>query len=41
MAEELKKKNEEQLKDEQLDEVAGGNAPVFIPDGEYKQQTIL
>lgn len=29
MAEDLKKKNEEQLKDEQLDEVAGGS-PVYI-----------
>ena len=46
MAEDLKKKQEEQLKeeqlkDEQLDEVSGGTGPVFIPDGEYKQQTVL
>ena len=41
MAEELKKKNEEQLNEEQLDEVSGGNAPVFIPDDGYKQQTVL
>ena len=41
MAEDLKKKKEEQLKDEQLDEVSGGNAPVFIPDDQFKQQTVL
>ena len=41
MAEDLKKKKEEQLQDEQLDEVSGGNAPVYIPDGEYKQQTVF
>ena len=41
MAEDLKKKQEEQLQDEQLDEVSGGTSPVFIPDGEYKQQTVL
>ena len=41
MAEDLKKKSEEQLQDEQLDEVSGGTGPVFIPDGEYKQQTVL
>lgn len=41
MAEDLKKKKEEQLQDEQLDEVNGGNAPVYIPDGEYKQQTVF
>ena len=34
MAEELKKKNEEQLKDEQLDEVNGGHPPGILQEGD-------
>ena len=39
MAEDLKKKNEEQLQEEQLDEVAGGG--VFTEQAKYKDKKTM